>query len=273
MLIIRDGVVEFDDGDAVRRPGQHRHARRRRARHSAACGRATWRWSTSRAPARTCVLTSGIMARPEGDLRARRPRREDGLARPEGDRHARADARVPDRAALQAVQPRTSRRSCSATSVVKNALSVTGTPFLYKPSRLLGAMGTKNNQETTWTDGARRRTYRSISPRHGRLLPLPGELPAAERSAQRRAGQVRQGRRPRVRHARQVRSEPRHRQRRVGDSAQQHLQRSRPRYRVDGLGARRGRSSCSSAASSRPRTPAGSSCSGATRRSSSSCCS
>ena len=39
-----------------------------------------------------------------------------------------------------------------ATSVVKHALSVTGTPFLYKPSRLLGAMGTKNNQETTWTD-------------------------------------------------------------------------------------------------------------------------
>ena len=38
------------------------------------------------------------------------------------------------------------------TSVVKHALSVTGTPFLYRPSRLLGAMGTKNNQETTWTD-------------------------------------------------------------------------------------------------------------------------
>lgn len=38
------------------------------------------------------------------------------------------------------------------TSVVKNALSIMGTPFLYKPSRLLGAMGTKNNQETTWTD-------------------------------------------------------------------------------------------------------------------------
>ena len=37
--------------------------------------------------------------------------------------------------------------------MVKNALSTTGTPFLYKPSRLLGAMGTKNNQETTWTDG------------------------------------------------------------------------------------------------------------------------
>jgi aldehyde:ferredoxin oxidoreductase len=38
------------------------------------------------------------------------------------------------------------------TSVVKHALKTTGTPFLYKPSRLLGAMGTKNNQETTWTD-------------------------------------------------------------------------------------------------------------------------
>jgi aldehyde:ferredoxin oxidoreductase len=38
------------------------------------------------------------------------------------------------------------------TSVVKNALKIRGTPFLYKPSRMLGAMGTKNNQETTWTD-------------------------------------------------------------------------------------------------------------------------
>ena len=38
------------------------------------------------------------------------------------------------------------------TSVVKNALKMTGTPFLYRPSRVLGAMGTKNNQETTWTD-------------------------------------------------------------------------------------------------------------------------
>jgi aldehyde:ferredoxin oxidoreductase len=38
------------------------------------------------------------------------------------------------------------------TSVVKHALRTTGTPFLYRPSRLLGAMGTKNNQETTWTD-------------------------------------------------------------------------------------------------------------------------
>jgi aldehyde:ferredoxin oxidoreductase len=38
------------------------------------------------------------------------------------------------------------------TGVVKHALQLRGTPFLYKPSRLLGAMGTLNNQQTTWTD-------------------------------------------------------------------------------------------------------------------------
>jgi len=38
------------------------------------------------------------------------------------------------------------------TSVVKHALKKMGTQFLYKPSRLLGAMGTKNNQETTWSE-------------------------------------------------------------------------------------------------------------------------
>lgn len=38
------------------------------------------------------------------------------------------------------------------TSVIQNALKTVGTPFLYKPSRVLGAMGTKNNQETTWHD-------------------------------------------------------------------------------------------------------------------------
>lgn len=39
-----------------------------------------------------------------------------------------------------------------STSVVQHALKTQGTPFLYRPSRLLGAMGTKNNQETTWTE-------------------------------------------------------------------------------------------------------------------------
>jgi aldehyde:ferredoxin oxidoreductase len=39
-----------------------------------------------------------------------------------------------------------------SSSVVKHALKTVGTPFLYKPSRILGAMGTKNNQETSWHD-------------------------------------------------------------------------------------------------------------------------
>jgi aldehyde:ferredoxin oxidoreductase len=47
---------------------------------------------------------------------------------------------------------RTIEQKLLDTSVVKHALKTTGTPFLYKPSRILGAMGTKNNQETTWTD-------------------------------------------------------------------------------------------------------------------------
>lgn len=43
-------------------------------------------------------------------------------------------------------------RKVLSTSVIKNALQKVGTPFLYKPSRILGAMGTKNHQETSWSD-------------------------------------------------------------------------------------------------------------------------
>ena len=39
-----------------------------------------------------------------------------------------------------------------STSVIRNALKQTGTPFLYKASRTLGAMGAMNHQETTWVD-------------------------------------------------------------------------------------------------------------------------
>ena len=38
------------------------------------------------------------------------------------------------------------------TSVIKNALKMVGTPFLYKPSRVLCALGTKNHQETSWKE-------------------------------------------------------------------------------------------------------------------------
>lgn len=43
-------------------------------------------------------------------------------------------------------------RKILSASVVKHALKKVGTPFLYKPSRLFGAMGTKNHQETSWTE-------------------------------------------------------------------------------------------------------------------------
>ncbi|MDD5249530.1 MAG: aldehyde ferredoxin oxidoreductase C-terminal domain-containing protein [Rhodocyclaceae bacterium] len=41
-------------------------------------------------------------------------------------------------------------RKITSTSVIKNALKQVGTPFLYKPSRVLGAIGTLNNQKTQW---------------------------------------------------------------------------------------------------------------------------
>ncbi len=43
-------------------------------------------------------------------------------------------------------------RQLLGTAVVKHALQTRGTPFLYKPSRQLGAMGALNNQVTTWTE-------------------------------------------------------------------------------------------------------------------------
>ncbi len=47
-------------------------------------------------------------------------------------------------------QNKTIGKKITGTSVIKNALKTVGTPFLYKPSRVLGAIGTKNHQETTW---------------------------------------------------------------------------------------------------------------------------
>ncbi|MGH7823233.1 MAG: aldehyde ferredoxin oxidoreductase C-terminal domain-containing protein, partial [Candidatus Binatia bacterium] len=57
-----------------------------------------------------------------------------------------------DRAAGVKSTNRAIARQLLGTAVVRHALKTRGTPFLYKPSRLLGAMGTLNNQRTTWTD-------------------------------------------------------------------------------------------------------------------------
>jgi len=43
-------------------------------------------------------------------------------------------------------------KKITSASVIKNALKMTGTPYLYKPSRVLGAMSTLNNQQTHWVD-------------------------------------------------------------------------------------------------------------------------
>lgn len=43
-------------------------------------------------------------------------------------------------------------KKITGSSVIRNALKTVGTPFLYKPSRMLGAMGALNNQSTTWTE-------------------------------------------------------------------------------------------------------------------------
>jgi aldehyde:ferredoxin oxidoreductase len=97
------------------------------------------------------VLCSGIMAGPKA-IYAR-----GGPGAKMGGLHLKA-VLIQGRAAdLTTARPHKLRNRDVAlkllsTSVVKNALKKRGTPFLYKPSRMLGAMGTKNNQETTWTD-------------------------------------------------------------------------------------------------------------------------
>lgn len=61
----------------------------------------------------------------------------------------------PDKAPLPAefkTENKSVGKKITGSSVIRNALKTVGTPFLYKPSRVLGAIGTRNNQETTWTE-------------------------------------------------------------------------------------------------------------------------
>ena len=108
---------------------------------------------------------------------------------------------------------RTIAQKLLETSVVKHALKTTGTPFLYKPSRMLGAMGTKNNQETTWTDKLDAEHITPYRPGMAGCFRCPVNCRPLNELNQDPAGQVRARRRSRVRHARQVRPERRHRSR------------------------------------------------------------
>jgi len=97
------------------------------------------------------VLTSGIMGGPKA-IYAR-----GGPGAKMGSLHLKAIVVQGPAADVTTARPfkpfnRDIAAKLLATSVVKHALKTVGTPFLYRPSRLLAAMGTKNNQETTWTD-------------------------------------------------------------------------------------------------------------------------
>ena len=178
MLMIREGVVAFEDGtpyagldnidlrEAVARDTGGKWARNLAMVNITRAGE-------------NGVLTSGIMGGPKAIYARGGPGAKMGSLRLKGIVTIAQTREFPT---AQPYKPynRVIAQKLLATSVVKNALSVTGTPFLYKPSRLLGAMGTKNNQETTWTDGLDARAFRSIPPWHGRLLSLSGQLPAAE---------------------------------------------------------------------------------------------
>jgi aldehyde:ferredoxin oxidoreductase len=98
------------------------------------------------------VLTSGVMAGPKAIYARGGPGAKMGSL---GLKGIVTIAQTREFPTAQPYKPynRVIAQKLLATSVVKNALSTKGTPFLYKPSRLLGAMGTKNNQETTWTEG------------------------------------------------------------------------------------------------------------------------
>ena len=151
MLMIREGVVTFEDGTPYAgmdnidmREAVVRDVGGKWARNMAMV-------NVTRA-GENLVLTSGIMGGPKAIYARGGPGAKMGALRLKG---IVTVAPTKEFATAQPYKPynRTIAQKLLATSVVKNALSKTGTPFLYKPSRLLGAMGTKNNQETTWTDG------------------------------------------------------------------------------------------------------------------------
>jgi len=97
------------------------------------------------------VLTSAIMAGPKSCFARGGPGAKMGALRLKAI-VVQGQTRDFDTALPYKEYNRTIAHKLLETSVVKHALRTMGTPFLYRPSRILGAMGTKNNQETTWTD-------------------------------------------------------------------------------------------------------------------------
>ena len=150
LLVIRDGVISFED--AAPYAGMDNIDMR------AAIARDTGgTWARNLAMVNITragengVLTSGVMGGPKAIYARGGPGAKMGAL---GLKGIVTIAQTKEFPTARPYKPynRVIAQKLLATSVVKNALSVTGTPFLYKPSRLLGAMGTRNNQETTWTE-------------------------------------------------------------------------------------------------------------------------
>jgi aldehyde:ferredoxin oxidoreductase len=151
VLMIREGVVSFEDG--TRYAGMDNIDLREAVARDVG---GTWTKNLAMVNITRAgehgVLTSGIMAGPKAIYARGGPGAKMGAL---GLKAIVTIAQTREFPTARPYKPynRVIAQKLLATSVVKNALSKTGTPFLYKPSRLLGAMGTKNNQETTWTEG------------------------------------------------------------------------------------------------------------------------
>ena len=118
--------------------------------------------------------------RPEGHLRARRSRREDGSAEPEGGAHPGARRRPHAVPAAQAPQSR--RGGQAAVGVGRQERAEEARHAV--PLQTVAHARRDGDEEQSGDDldrQARRREHRSVSPRDGGLLRLPRGLPPAER--------------------------------------------------------------------------------------------
>ena len=150
MIVIREGVVSLEDG--ARYAGMDNlEMREVVARDTGGVWARNLAMVNITRAGENGVLTSGIMAGPKAIYARGGPGAKMGSL---GLKGIVTIAQTREFPTARPYKPynRVIAQKLLATSVVKNALSVTGTPFLYKPSRLLGAMGTRNNQETTWTE-------------------------------------------------------------------------------------------------------------------------
>ncbi len=149
-LRIHDGEVEFLDGERYRGLDNIDLRVRVAEDFDGVWARDLAMLNITRA-GENLVLTSGVMGGPKALLARGGPGAKMGSMRLKGiliqGKQTSIEAAAPYKPANSVIA-----KQIMATSVVKNALSVRGTPFLYRPSRILGAMGTKNNQEMTWSE-------------------------------------------------------------------------------------------------------------------------